>query len=105
MKRPLEPALQRRIDAYLKRLRQALGELPATEASDIEREIRGHILERIESMGAIDEAALTVILEALGNPEDIGALYRSRAMVARARSSRSPLLILRTTVVWAGKSL
>jgi hypothetical protein len=105
MKRPLEPALQSRIDAYLKRLRQGLGELPAAEAAEVEREIRGHILERIDSMHSIDASALTVILEALGKPEDLGALYQSRAMVARARASLSPLLILRTAVRWAGKSI
>jgi hypothetical protein len=41
------------------------------------------------------------ILEALGKPEDIGPLYQAEAMVARARSSFSPTLILRTVVPWA----
>jgi uncharacterized membrane protein len=105
VRHPLEPALQRQVDAYLKRLRDALGELPASEASDIVREIQGHIIERIESMNSIDEDGLTAILDALGNPEAIASLYESRAMVARARTSRSPLLILRTTLRWAGRSV
>ncbi|HEY6457771.1 MAG TPA: hypothetical protein VIY90_21055 [Steroidobacteraceae bacterium] len=102
---PIEPARQGRIDVYLKRLRQALAALPPEEVAEIVREIHGHIIERAESMDSLNEAALTRILSSLGNPEDIGSLYRSRAMVARARASTSPLLILRTTVRWAGKSI
>ena len=55
-------------------------------------------------MDSLDEAALTRILNALGNREDIGSLYQSRAMVGRARASTSPLLILRTTVRWAERA-
>jgi hypothetical protein len=102
---PIEPALQRRIDDYLARLRRALVDLPPDEVAEIVREIHGHIVERAESMDSLDEAALTRILSALGNPEDIGSLYQSRAMVARARASTSPFLILKTTIRWAGMSL
>jgi uncharacterized membrane protein len=100
-----DPVLKGRIDAYLTRLRRALVNLPAAEVAEVVREIHGHIVERAESTAAFNEAALTHILTALGNPEDIGSLYQSRAMVARARASTSPLLILRTTVRWAGKSI
>ena len=100
-----DPMLKGRIDAYLTRLRRALANLPPAEVAEIVREIHGHIVERAESTDSLDEAALKRILSALGNPEDIGSLYQSRAMVARARASTSPLLILRTTVRWAGKSI
>ncbi|MEJ0007568.1 MAG: hypothetical protein WDM77_14690 [Steroidobacteraceae bacterium] len=98
-------ALQVRIETYLTRLRQALGVLAPEEIDEIVREIRGHIVERAESTDLLDDAALEGILSALGNPEDIASLYQSRAMVARARVSTSPLLILMTTVRWAGMSL
>jgi uncharacterized membrane protein len=102
---PIEPALQRRIDDYLARLRRALVDLPPQEVAEIVREIHGHIIERAESMESLDDAALTRILTALGDPQDIGSLYQSRAMAARARASASPLLILRTTLRWAGQSI
>jgi hypothetical protein len=105
MTSPIDAARQRQIDAYLTRLRRALAALPAAEVADIVREIHGHILERAEAAQPLDEAALARILGALGNPEDIGSLYQSRAMVARARVSTSPLLILATTIRWARKSL
>ena len=105
MTSPIDAALQAQIDAYLTRLRRALIDVPPEAISEIVREIHGHILERAEATDPLNEAALARILKALGNPEDIGSLYHSRAMVARARASTSPWLILKTTIRWAGKSL
>jgi hypothetical protein len=105
MTSPIDPVLQQQIDAYLTRLRRALADLPPAEVAEIVREIHGHIIERAEATDSFNAAALTRILGALGNPEDIGSLYQSRAMAARARASTSPLLILRTTVRWAAKSI
>jgi uncharacterized membrane protein len=96
--------LQTRIDAYLMNLRRCLGELPPEEVNDILREIRSHILERVEAAGQLTDEKLVSILKALGKPEDIGPLYQADAMVARARSSFSPTLILRTVLRWAMKS-
>ncbi len=96
--------LQSRIDTYLMNLRRCLGELPAEEVNDILREIRGHILERAETAGELTDEKLVAILKALGKPEDIGPLYQAEAMVARARASFSPTLILRTVLRWAMKS-
>ena len=101
----LDSVLQGRIDAYLTRLRRALVDVPPEEIAEIVREIHGHILERAEATSSLNDVALTRILDALGNPEDIGSLYHSRALVARARASTSPLLILMTVIRWAGKSL
>jgi hypothetical protein len=101
----IDSALQARIEAYLNRLRRALGTLPPEEIEEIVREIRGHIVERAESTEPLNEPALEGILNAIGNPDDIASLYQSRAMVARARASTSPHLILMTTIRWAGMSL
>src|SRR5260221_1885284 len=96
--------IQTRIDAYLMRLRRSLGELPPEDVNDILREIRGHILERAEAAGATTDEALMRILRELGQPEDIGPLYQADVMVARARSSLSPSLMLRTTMRWGMRS-
>jgi hypothetical protein len=97
--------LQTRIDSYLMNLRRSLGELPAEEVNDILREIRGHILERAEAGGELTNEKLVAILKALGKPEDIGPLYQADALVARARSSFSPVLIFRTVLRWAMMSV
>ena len=86
------------------RLRRSLGELPAEDVNDILREIRGHILERAETAGEMTDESLQRILRELGQPEDIGPLYQTEAMVARARSSFSPSLIFSTTLRWAMRS-
>jgi uncharacterized membrane protein len=104
MSTSLDLDLQTRIDAYLMNLRRSLGELPAEDVNDILREIRGHILERAEAAGELTDEEIVAILRALGKPEDIGPLYQAEAMVARARASFSPTLILRTVLRWAMKS-
>jgi len=102
---PIEPMLQGRIDAYLMRLHKSLGDLPAQEASETVREIRSHLVERIEAMDPVNDELLTQFLLGFGSPEDIGSLYETRAIVARARVSVSPLLIWRATRRWAAKSV
>ena len=97
--------LQNRIDTYLMKLRRSLGELPPDDVSDILREIRGHILERAGTSGELTNEKLVTILRELGRPEEIGPLYQAEANVARARSSLSPLLILRATMRWGMNSL
>jgi uncharacterized membrane protein len=97
--------LQTRIDTYLMKLRRSLGELPPDDVNDILREIRSHILDRAEGGGELTNEKLALILRELGQPEEIGPLYSSEASVARARSSLSPLLILRATMRWGMNSL
>ena len=92
-------------EEYLVRLRIALGGLPEAEIDDIVRELRSHILERQEIASKYDDEYLMDILGHLGSPEDIGALYQAEALVARARSSHSPLLILASTARLASRSL
>jgi hypothetical protein len=100
-----EVANHARIDAYLVRLRSALGRVPVEEPDDILREIRGHIVERAEAARGTEGSTIERILEEMGRPEDIGSLYRTEALVARARATFSPMLILGTTVRWAMKTV
>ena len=99
------PNIQTKIDAYLMSLRRALGSLPPAQVEEILREIRGHILERAEAAGELDEKRLVAILKALGRPEDIAPLYEAEALLERARASWSPLLLLRGALRWAMVSL
>ncbi|MGC8520076.1 MAG: HAAS signaling domain-containing protein, partial [Steroidobacteraceae bacterium] len=93
-----------RIEAYLARLRSALGRIPPQEADDNLREIHGHIVERAEAARGAEADAIERILEEMGRPEDIGSLYRTEALVARAQATFSPFLIVRATVRWATKT-
>ena len=93
--------LQRRIDAYLAELRRCLGELPPGEVHDILQEIRGHILERTEASGELTEERLVSILKALGRPEEIAPLYQVDSVVAKARTSLSPRIVMRGIQRWS----
>jgi hypothetical protein len=92
-------------DAYLLRLRAALQGLPDSDVEEIVREIRSHIVERQEDEVHGNSERLVQILSELGSPEDIGALYRTEALVARARATFSPVLILASAARLATKSL
>ena len=102
MTRPETP--QKRIDSYLAELRRCLGELPPEEVHDILQEIRGHILERAESSGELTEERLVAILKALGPPEEIAPLYQVDSVVAKARASLSPRLVMRGIQRWSAFS-
>ena len=93
--------LQRKIDAYLRELRRCLGELPPEEVNDILQEIRGHILERAESSGELTEERIVAILKGLGRPDEIAPLYQADSLMARARTSLSPALVLKGMLRWA----
>jgi uncharacterized membrane protein len=93
--------LQQRIDAYLMQLRRSLGELPADEVTEILREIRGHILERTEASGELTDERLVEILKALGTPEQIAPLYQADSLMARARGSLSPRVVMRGIHRWS----
>jgi uncharacterized membrane protein len=97
--------LQQKIDAYLMQLRKSLGELPPEEVSEILKEIRGHILERAEASGELTEERLVAILKALGSPEQIAPLYQADAVVARARGSLSPRVVMRGIHRWSTLSI
>jgi hypothetical protein len=100
-----EQTSQAKINAYLKRLGDCLDWLPPSEAADILQEIRGHIEERRAELRGADGRSVDRILAQLGRPEDIGGLYQTDALVARARATFSPLLILQTTLRLATKTI
>lgn len=93
--------LQQRIDAYLMQLRRSLGELPPDEVTEILQEIRGHILERTEASGELTDERLVAILKALGSPDEIAPLYQADSVIARARGSLSPRVVMRGIHRWS----
>jgi len=97
-----ESAVHHSPDTYLSRLRTALAGLPAPEVEEILREFRSHIVERQEVEGQSNSQR---IFGELGPPEGIAALYRTDALVARARLTLSPLLVLKAVSRVATKSL
>lgn len=97
---------QDQVEVYLGALRKQLAGLPADDVEEILRELRGHIAERVaESATGRNTTPVEQILRQLGTPEQIGSLYGADAMVAHARETFSPALIIRTTIRWASKTV
>lgn len=94
------------IASYLAALRKQLAGLPADDVEEIVQELRGHIAERVaESASGQNGTTVEGILHQLGTAEQIGSLYRSDALVAHARTTFSPALIIRTTIRWASRTV
>jgi uncharacterized membrane protein len=105
-----------RIENYLARLESALrgmsNNLSEEEKQDILCEIRAHVVDSVAAARLRNEvqpsevreagdAALSRVLKLLGTPEELAQRYNTERLLARAGSSFSPWLLLRTTWRWA----
>ena len=93
------------VDEYCKRLSKALHKLPAPEREDLIREVRSHILERVEAGPEVTTEALAKILREVGEPKDLAAEYRIQAALHDATRSEitwalRPWMLLRATLRW-----
>jgi uncharacterized membrane protein len=85
------------INDYLARLRAALTGITVTEREDIVEEIRMHIRERAGD----PQSSLDAILAGLGPADELAQQYRTGLLVQKARTSLSPVVILRAALRWA----
>jgi uncharacterized membrane protein len=85
------------VNDYLTRLRAALTDMTVSEREDIVEEIRMHIRERASD----PQFSVDAVLAGLGAPDELAQQYRTGLLVQRARSSVSPLVILRAALGWA----
>ncbi len=85
---------QPRIDAYLKRVRKNLRGVAEANARDIVEELRSHIVEKASVGGTVGAVGVDAAIASLGSPEELAHQYVTDDLLARAESSRSPLLIL-----------
>lgn len=70
------------VERYLADLKQALTGLPASRRREIQDDVSAHIDEARARLRGGDEAAVQVLLERLGDPEEIAAEAGARAMPA-----------------------
>jgi len=96
---------QKRIDAYLARLRQMLRGMNREDARDILEELSSHITEKAAATGGqVTASGVDDALARLGSPEDLASQYLTDALLARAEVSRSPLRIIESLFRWASLS-
>jgi uncharacterized membrane protein len=88
------------IDDYFAQLETKLADLPAADRQDVTRELRAHVLDRLEQVTVATEADCRSVLKALGTPEEIARQYRLERIMSRSAWRISPLSVLRTLLRW-----
>jgi len=96
---------QKKIDAYLARLRRGLRGMNEQDSREIVEELRSHIADRAAANGEVTAAGIDAALAGLGGAEELANQYMTDDLLARAESSRSPLHILESLFHWAGLSV
>lgn len=96
---------QRKIEAYLARLRQPLRGMNPEQAREIVEELRSHILDKAAPTGQVTAAGVDAALATLGTPEELASQYTTDALLMRAEISRSPIRILASLFRWASLSI
>ena len=89
-----------RIAEYLANFRKALAGVPATEKDELIEEMRSHIVERVATEGQVGGDVISRVLSAVGDPKELASQYRTEALLRQAASSRSPWVLLRSTLRW-----
>lgn len=89
------------IEVYFSELERKMADLPAGDRQEFSRELRAHVLDRLEQVTVASEADCRSVLKALGSPEEIARQYRLERIMKRSPWRISPLAILRTTLRWA----
>jgi hypothetical protein len=89
------------VNEYLGRLRKAFDHVPSVERDELVEEVRSHVLERIEAEPHVTEQVVSDILRAVGDPKELASQHKTEAMLSRAVRSKSPWVLLRSTLGWA----
>lgn len=93
------------LEKYLHELEAGLRALPADEIREIVNEIRSHILDAASDGGELSAAAVEASLARFGPARELASRYVMQSMAARAHSSGSHWLALRTIYRWARLSV
>jgi uncharacterized membrane protein len=88
------------IEDYFSQLEAKLADLPASDCHELTRELRAHVLDRLEQVAVASEDDCRSVLKALGTPDEIARQYRLERIMNRSAWAISPLSVLRTLLRW-----
>ncbi len=88
------------IEEYFSQLDTKMADLPSADREDFLRELRAHVLDRLEQGATASEADCRSVLAALGAPEEIARHYRMERLLSRSAWRIFPWSILRTLFRW-----
>lgn len=89
------------IEDYFSELERKMADLPAADRQEFLRELRAHVLDRLQQVTVATQDDCRSVLKALGTPDEIARQYRLERIMTRSAWKISPLSILRTTLRWA----
>lgn len=81
------------LETYLEQVERRLHVLPAEEVAEILKELRSHVLDRVE--GVLTPRTVEAALEALGSPTEIARANVTERAAAAVDASSAPLKVLR----------
>jgi uncharacterized membrane protein len=96
-----EDNLDARIAEYLANFRKALGGVPAAEKDELIEEMRSHIVDRVADEAQVTGDVVSRVLSAVGDPKELASQYKTEAILRQAARSKSPWVLLRSTLRWA----
>jgi HAAS domain-containing protein len=88
------------IESYFDALSTQLADLPPARREEVVRELRAHVLDRLEQITVPSNDDCRTVLKALGTPEEIARQYRVELLLNRSAWRISPWKMLRTLSRW-----
>src|ERR1051326_426693 len=91
------------IESYFDALSTQLADLPPSRRDEVVRELRTHVLDRLEQITVPSNDDCRTVLKALGTPEEIARQYRVELILNRSAWRISPWKMLRTLSRWTDR--
>lgn len=88
------------IESYFAALSTQLSDLPQPRRDEVVRELRAHVLDRLEQITVPTDDDCRTVLKAMGTPEEISRQYRVELLLSRSAWRISPWRMLRTLFRW-----
>jgi uncharacterized membrane protein len=88
------------IETYFAELNSRILDLPRPQREELVKELRAHVMDRLEQMTAPGEEDCRTVLKALGTPDEIARQFRMELILRRSSWRISPVTILRTSARW-----
>lgn len=88
------------IEDYFSQLEAKMSDVPAADCDELTRELRGHVLDRLDHIAVASEDDCRSVLKALGTPDEIARQYRLERFMKRSAWTITPLSVLRTLLRW-----
>jgi uncharacterized membrane protein len=88
------------VETYFDQLNTQLSDLPEPRRQDLLRELRAHVLDRLEQVATPTQEDCRNVLKALGTPDEIARQYRMEMILRGSSWTLSPIKVLRTAARW-----